>query len=76
MCARSAPKLDLKPIGRRIRALRAEMRQQQFAAQLGISQGQLSKIERGEVAPTLEVLLVMAIKSGRTIDWIVRSDEK
>jgi len=51
------------------------MRQQQFAAQLGISQGQLSKIERGEVAPTLEVLLVMAIKSGRTIDWIVRSDE-
>jgi transcriptional regulator with XRE-family HTH domain len=75
MCARSAPKLDLKAIGRRIRALRAEMRQQQFAAQLGISQGQLSKIERGEVAPTLEVLLVMAIKSGRTIDWIVRSDE-
>jgi transcriptional regulator with XRE-family HTH domain len=76
MRARSAAKLDLKLIGRKFRVLRGETRQQQFAAQLGISQGQLSKIERGEVAPSLEVLLVMALKFGRTIDWIVRPDER
>jgi len=48
------------------------MRQAELASQLGISQGQLSKVERGRVAPTLEILLGVATKFAKSIDWIVR----
>jgi transcriptional regulator with XRE-family HTH domain len=72
MCARNAAgKPDLGSIGRRIRDLRGCLRQEDLAALLGVSQGQLSKIERGEVAPTLEVLLGLALKFEKSIDWIV-----
>ncbi len=50
------------------------MRQEEFASQLGVSQGQLSKIERGQVAPTLEILLGIGTKFGKSLDWIVRGD--
>lgn len=40
-------KPDLKSIGARVRKLRGEILQDKLALQLGISQGQLSKIERG-----------------------------
>jgi len=48
------------------------MRQEQLAEQLSISQGQLSKVERGKVAPTLEILLGVATKFGKSLDWIVK----
>jgi transcriptional regulator with XRE-family HTH domain len=70
---RSMP--DLQAIGRRIRSLRANTRQVEFASQLRISQGQLSKIERGEVAPTLDVLVQLSTKFRKTIDWIIVGDD-
>jgi transcriptional regulator with XRE-family HTH domain len=50
------------------------MRQEVLASQLGVSQGQLSKVERGRVAPTLEILLGVATKFAKSLDWIVRGD--
>ncbi len=67
-------KPDLRAIGLRIRSLRAEMKQVEFASELGISQAQLSKIERGEVAPTLELLVLLSNKFKRTVDWIVNGN--
>ncbi|MCU1342617.1 MAG: DNA-binding protein [Candidatus Acidoferrum typicum] len=64
----------LQAIGSRIRALRANTRQVQFASQLGISQAQLSKVERGEVAPSLEILVLLSSKFKKTLDWIVTGD--
>jgi DNA-binding XRE family transcriptional regulator len=64
-------KLDLKAIGSRIRELRGDLPQEELAAILRISQGQLSKIERGSVAPTLQALLGISDKFGKTLDWIV-----
>jgi transcriptional regulator with XRE-family HTH domain len=58
----------------RIRGLRGDMRQEELASQLGVSQGQLSKVERGKVAPTLEILLGVATKFSKSLDWIVRGD--
>jgi transcriptional regulator with XRE-family HTH domain len=66
---------DLKAIGLRIRRLRGNVRQQEFAQQLGLSQGQLSKVERGRIAPTLEVLLAVSNRFGKSLDWIVRGAE-
>jgi transcriptional regulator with XRE-family HTH domain len=65
------PTLDLSAIGGRIRALRGEMLQQELAPKVGISQGQLSKIESGRLAPTLETLVRLANQFGKSLDWIV-----
>jgi transcriptional regulator with XRE-family HTH domain len=43
---------------------------------LGITQAQLSKFEKGQRLPTLEVLLKLRAHSGRSIDWIVMGEEK
>ncbi len=64
-------KLDLVAIGSRIRNIRAGKLQEDFAAELGMSQGQLSKIERGRLAPTLETLVQLSDLYGKTLDWIV-----
>jgi transcriptional regulator with XRE-family HTH domain len=62
---------DLDAIGSRIRELRGHMLQEELAACLGISQGQLSKIERGKLGPTVEVLLRLIEKFGRSANWIL-----
>jgi transcriptional regulator with XRE-family HTH domain len=62
---------NLDVIGSRIRELRDEMLQEELAKYLGISQGQLSKIERGKLGPTAEVLLRLAEKFGKSTDWIL-----
>lgn len=45
-----------------------------MAAYLEISQGHLSKIERGKGAPTIEVLFLLSERFHKTIDWILRGD--
>jgi transcriptional regulator with XRE-family HTH domain len=64
-------KTDLEGIGRRIRALRGDMLQEDLAKYLGISQGQLSKIERGKLGPTAEILIRLVRRFGKTADWIL-----
>lgn len=75
MSNRIRSKPDLKAIGLRVRALRGDMRQEDIALQLGISQGQLSKVERGRIAPTLEMLLAVAVRFRKSLDWIVKGGE-
>lgn len=74
MKAQSKPRADLKAIGARIRQLRGEMHQEHLAEYLGISQGQLSKIERGQMSPTAETLTRLAEKFRERMDWIVRGN--
>jgi transcriptional regulator with XRE-family HTH domain len=64
-------KPDLKAIGLRIRSLRGDVVQQEFASRLGISQAQLSKVESGKVCPTLQTLVALAELFGKSLDWIV-----
>jgi hypothetical protein len=39
-----------------------------------VAQDQLSRVESGKVAPTLEILLGVATKFGKSLDWIVRGE--
>ena len=71
MTHRSRLSVDLKATGSRIRELRGEMLQAELAAFLGISQGQLSKIERGNLGPTAEMLIRLSDKFGKSADWIL-----
>ena len=75
--AKKPPKTkpDLEAIGKRIRQLRGKALQDDFAPQLGITQGQLSKIESGRATPSAEVLLRLAELSGKSVDWILRGGE-
>jgi transcriptional regulator with XRE-family HTH domain len=62
---------DLQGIGKRVRALRGDLLQEDLADYLGISQGQLSKIERGKLGPSAEVVIRLVERFGRSSDWIL-----
>ena len=63
---------DLKAVGRRLRQVRGfDMTQQKFAAKLGISQSQLSKYERGLIAPPASVLASLKTEFDVSIDWLL-----
>ena len=74
MAKRTKARVDLRAIGARIRELRAGMLQEELAEYLGISQGQLSKLERGLMAPTAETLARLSETFEKSIDWIVHGD--
>ena len=69
-------KADLNQIGRRIRSLRGNLLQEDIARYLGISQGQLSKIESGKLPPTVEILIRLTKRFGKSSDWILMGDKR
>lgn len=71
MPKRLKSKADLDAIGSRIRELRGSVLQEDLADQLGISQGQLSKIERGKLGPTADLLIRLVERFGGSSDWIL-----
>lgn len=76
MSDRSTLSLDLKAIGARIRALRGNLSQEEFAPKIGVSQGQLSKIESGRIGPDLKTLVSLAGRFDKSLDWIVTGRDK
>jgi len=61
--------------GRRLRELRGfELTQEEFANELGVSQSQLSKFERGVVAPPAEVLFFVKKRFGVSLDWLLTGE--
>jgi DNA-binding XRE family transcriptional regulator len=66
------PKADLSAIGSRIRVLRGDVPQEDLADYLYIRQGQLSKIENGKAAPSIDVLILLSERFHRSVDWILR----
>jgi transcriptional regulator with XRE-family HTH domain len=64
--------IDWKTVGRRVRELRGfDINQAEFARELGVSQGQLSKYEQGGSEIGAAVLLRLARQSGKTIEWLL-----
>ena len=77
MVARTKFEIDWKGVGRRIRELRGfDTNQAQFARELAVSQGQLSKYEQGSSEIGAAVLLRLARKSGRTIEWLLTGKDR
>lgn len=70
-------RIDWKAVGRRLRELRGyDLNQATFAARLAISQGQLSRYERGESEMGAEVLLRVAQHSGKSIEWLLTGRDR
>jgi len=77
MAARTEYEIDWKAVGRRIRELRGfETNQAHFAEELSVSQGQLSKYEQGKDQIGAAVLLRLARKSGKTIEWLLTGKDR
>jgi transcriptional regulator with XRE-family HTH domain len=68
--------LYLRAVGRRLRQVRGfDLTQEAFAEQLGISQSQLSKYERGLMLPPAEVLLRVKQEFKVSVDWLLTGAE-
>ena len=72
---RSDAEIDLRILGARLRQLRGERTQEDFAQRLRISQAQLSKYERGQSAPPLGLLVRLSKEFGRSVDWMLTGNE-
>jgi len=70
--------IDLKNVGRKIRQLRGDLSQREFAWRAGIHRNDVSRLERGEFSyPPLEVLvrIIDAAGSPLTLDQLLRGDQ-
>jgi transcriptional regulator with XRE-family HTH domain len=64
--------IQWKSVGRRIRELRGfDMNQEEFAQRIGVSQGYVSSIERGEKEVGIEILLKISREYGRSLEWLL-----
>ena len=64
--------MDIAIMGQRIKLLRSglKLNQTTFAESIGITQSTLSSYENGNVVPSTDVLLTIAIKYHISLDWL------
>ena len=67
--------IDYKALGAKIRQVRGAATQVDFAGQFGITRADVSKIERGEVRPTAELLYNICLKHHLSIEWMLSGHE-
>jgi len=69
--------IDWVAVGHRIRELRGfYMTQAEFAQRIGVTQGHLSVLERGEAEAGAAVLLAISREFGKSVDWLLTGEEK
>lgn len=67
--------IEWKLVGRRVRELRGfDITQEAFARRIGISQGFLSSIERGEKEASAEILLRISREFGKPLEWLLTGE--
>ena len=67
--------VDWRAVGRRLRELRGfDVKQADFAKELGISQAQLSRYEKGKSEMGAEVVLRLARKFGKSMEWVLTGE--
>jgi transcriptional regulator with XRE-family HTH domain len=63
-------------VGRRLRELRGfDMTQEDFARRIGVSQGYLSAMERGEKEIGAEILLRISREFEKSLEWLLVGDD-
>jgi transcriptional regulator with XRE-family HTH domain len=63
--------IDWKGVGYRLKQLRDSNTQGEFAKRIGVSQGYLSHLERGEKEIGPEILLRISRECGKSIEWLL-----
>ena len=67
--------IDYKALGSKIKHVRGTASQADFAKQFGITRVEVSKIERGEVRPTAELLYNICLKHHLSLEWMLSGHE-
>jgi transcriptional regulator with XRE-family HTH domain len=67
--------IDYKALGAKIRQVRGAATQADFAKRFGITRADVSKIERGEVRPTAELLYNICLRHHLSIEWMLSGHE-
>jgi transcriptional regulator with XRE-family HTH domain len=68
--------IDWTEVGQRIRQLRGfNMTQEQLSVRIGVSQGHLSYMERGEKEIGAEILLRICREFGKSLEWLLVGKE-
>jgi len=67
-------KKSLKTMGGRIRAIRGELTQMDFAERLNIKQAMVSRYEADKEIPSSKILMRMARFSGKSVEWLLAGD--
>ena len=60
--------------GDRILRIRGPILQEELCVYLNVTQGHLSKIERGKTAPSPEMLILLSDRFHKSVDWILRGE--
>lgn len=69
-------KIDLKGLGERIKELRGNESQGSFAEKFGVSQADISRLERGTIInPSPELLFNICISSHVDLQWLLTGEE-
>lgn len=66
--------MNLCELGNRLRLLRKDKTQKEFASQYGIPQGTLSKFERGKLEPGIDFLTEVSRREDVSINWILTGE--
>ena len=67
--------IDYKALGAKFKHVRGAATQADFAKQFGITRAEVSKIERGEVRPTAELLYNICLKHHLSLEWMLSGHE-
>lgn len=70
-CEKKYQNLDYEAIGRRIKSLRDNMQQSEFAKLFDICQQDISKIERAKLKPSPDLLLKISLRFGKSVEWLM-----
>jgi transcriptional regulator with XRE-family HTH domain len=69
--------VDWRSVGRRLRELRGfNVNQVAFARELGVSQAQLSRYEKGKSEMGAEVLLRTSRRFGKSMEWVLTGEDR
>lgn len=68
--------LFLSVFSDRLKTLRGELKQAEFARKVGLAQNTYSRYESGERIPDIEVLVRLAARLGVSTDWLLGLDSK
>lgn len=63
---------NMRALGTRIRSLRGEISQTDFAELLGVSQEDISRFESGARTPSISLLLKLSGMHRVSLDWLVK----
>ena len=62
-------------IGTRLREIRGDLTQQEFADKLDLSRSYVSDVERGRSYPSIPFLVAIAANCDTSLDWLLTGEE-